>query len=340
MFDVNNHPDPLGSSGGGGSPMGDGFVIEVTPEVVPVRLIVNSPIQVLVMNWPGMPPPIPGLKGPGFSPPLPSMKRTPSPLGESAGLGLGDMGLGNIVKLGSIAGVAAAGVGLVASGFNELKSTVLDPIIGAAKGGLNEGFAKGAGLGAMAKGFMLFGTVIGIQVLPYVLKLGAAAMTAAEMIDRFSEGPLGKVLTTLPIDALGGAMGNKDGGWLSTLSMAGEKFTKPLDRLTGSAGLLGGLGVLGLSNQRKAAFGSDQLDSGTIGKSEKKNLKELMDAFKLSLGSQAGFVGVADIRGQAQMAALRDPFEAKVMDIILQKLPEIEKRLGLVADNTKPPGQR
>jgi hypothetical protein len=207
-------PNPLGDAGGGFDPSGgDGFaVVQVVTDIVPVRVVNTNALLVTVANFPGQPPPLPGLRPGATPPPLPSERVRPA--AGRGGPGLADLGLGNLAKLATGAGLAAAGVGLVAAGLHELKGVFIDPILGAAHSGFHAGVSRGAGAEVLTKSFEVLGVAVGSLLLPVTIKLATSALVLAENFDRIADNPFIRGLVGGAAAGSPGAQGGTGGrGW-------------------------------------------------------------------------------------------------------------------------------
>lgn len=323
-------PNPLGN--GAPDPMGglDLLTKSVSNDIVAVRLVNTNPIDVRVMNFPGVPPPLPGIKPGAVPPPLPS---SGPPKRKVDSLGLDDVGLGKLAKLGTLAGAAGAVVGSIV----DFKSTFIDPLLGAARGGFNQGFARGAGTEVLGKSFEAVGTAIGVTLLPTVIKVSAAALGMATMLDKASDG-LERLYNALP-DLPGG--GKNGDGLIASGFGLGDKLEKinPNAWLGKLSGSLGGFDF-SPSGIRKKVFGADDKKVfADANKAEREALPLVLQSLRNSIGGQATRMGVADVREQAQQAALQqDPIEAKLKQMLLEKLEKYELGLNAIATNTEPKG--
>lgn len=310
----NSAPDPMGGmnllGGGGGT------------EIAPVRIVNTNALDVRVLNFPGVPPPLPGLR-PGATPP--ALPKAPGPK-KAPGIGLDTFGLGGIAKMATAAGA----IGAVVAGLGELKSTFVDPLLGAAKGGFDSGVGKGAGTEALGKSFEVLGTAVGLVMLPAVLKVSAAAMTLAGIFDQWADSKAGRVMGTSGLDVAGQLAGGKPGeGSLTSVERLREK----------------GIGLIEKNPFFGKAYGKyvDKTgmrpDVSATAKAEDSNLRDLMQMMRNSVGGMASRMGVADVRDQAQQAALQqDPIEAKLKQMLLTKLENFDKSLTNIDKHVAPPG--
>lgn len=320
MFGSGNLPSQLGDPGGGDAAGGGEQVVAfITPEVVPVRLVYSQPIPVIVTNFPGQPPPLPsGLSAPAGLPPLP---KPVAPKAKEAGLGLEDLGMGGLLKLGTVAGVAAAGVGLLTKGFEELKATFIDPILGAAKGGFDRGVEKGAGTEVVGRAFEHLGMTVGLMLLPATVQLAATALAVAETFKEW------KPLLEATMPALRLIAGGPQGVASKGMALAGRAIDP--------------FGMLPAERRQKIVeFGNPFAQfAGGVAKKEPKAMDTILRLLEMSQGAKPGFVGVTDIRAQAQMAAMQDPLEAEARKEMLEMIREIRGNATLadvkkIATNT------
>jgi hypothetical protein len=336
MFESSNLPNPLGDSGNsGGDGALDQIVALVTPEIVPVRLVSSSPLPVQVTNWGNNPPPLSGLHGSGGPPPLPMSSPRLSRAKEGAGLDA--IGLGDLAKLGTVAGAAAAGVGLVAAGLKTLKESAIDPIIGAAQGGLDRGIARGAGADVLGKAFEVAGVVIGVKLLPAVVDLASSALAAAKALKKVGEFDPWDTLVNAGSMGLGG----KGSPLGETPAPSGGQVLDLLGNTIGNKrwwtdAIIPGMGLLPHQKLTGPTLGQ-QFDRDKVEERDK-----VLHALNESIGAKAQFVGVADIRAQAQMAAFQDPLEVEVKKELVEVLRKINAsgavdKVGQIADNTKAP---
>ncbi len=333
MFGSGGYGSGIGSSGGGsGQPSGDQLLVSVVAEVVPVRLVMNQPIKVQVVHFPGVPPPLPGLSAEPYVPGLPKRQSRPA---AKSGLDYESLaGIAPMVPGGSLmAGIAGAagpigailvGVAAFTEAVGLLTDTFVAPITSAIKGGFQSGVSGGMGSGTLGKSFEILGTVVGIQLLPAMIRLGGIALSLADIWQKVFDRAK-YLLSKIPGSGIESG-GSSPGLWTRAQGI-GDKFFR----------------AIGISGPkiREAMTGMDsskinaKLDSGELG-----GMEAFRKSLLLSTGSQSSYYGIADIREQAQLAALnQDPLEAKRNQLIidaLTKMPDLVKASEETAKNTAP----
>ncbi len=331
----------IGSSGGGsGQPSGDQLLVSVVAEVVPVRLVMNQPIKVQVVNFPGVPPPLPGLSAEPYVPGLP---RRMKPAGNAKpGLDLtsalplvpgGGMMAGILGAAGPVGAVVAAVTPLIAA----IDSLVM-PLVSAVKNGFQSGMQSGMGTGVLSKSFEVLGTVVGVQLLPVVIRLAALGLQLADTFKSIDDAAHKWGAT---IDNFTARFGLNTG--FNQMGINGpfgsNRMPGPMGALQGLAGGLGRFGIFGMAaratgiNTQQMANVAQQKDEGAMGLVRESMLR--------SIGGSASYYGIADIREQLQLTALnQDPLEAKrkqlEIDALMNALPALVKASEETAKNTAP----
>lgn len=343
MAHINNQnpfPSPLGNS----APQPPPLPIVIPPvdvaAVVPVRLVYQSPIPVRVTN-------ASELGGGPARNPLGDTKRLASVFDrvprELGGLFKGralDAGKGaeGLLGMGTGAGAAAglavgAGVGVLLAGLGAVKSTFIDPLIGAAHGGFNTGVGRGAGLEVVGKSFEVLGTSVGVILIPATLRLAASALTLSARFDDLANSKIGRLLGASPMTGLGVLAGGRPG----------DGFVTSAERVRGK-GVEFMEGFLGRGYSRYVDALGGRPDPAKTAGQEGGALKDVVDFMKRSTLPPAQTYGVADVRSQVQQIALnRDPLEERMRVLMVQGLEkfinETSGQIGSIADNTKGAGQ-
>lgn len=304
--------DPFGGTGG------ELANFTIATDVVPVRIINTNPIKVLVMNFPGVPPPLPDMLTPPIA--LPPLPKRPAAIPPP--------GLDMVTAAKSVVG--ALGV---------VKKTFVDPFIGIAKAGFDAGLHKGAGAGTLFKSFETLGVAIGVTLIPAVIKLSVAALEAADAW-------IGEKQRIKQFRAEGGVLGidfdnagrridrgpNDKRSWLGM-------FDDWSDRNFGggAAGFISNnLGVGRMTPEERKKWNRDHATGPAMDKNTEMILTSLRNG---AGGSHAMYMGLSDIREQAQMAAQVDPLEALqrklIIDAINDWMTSGRQNLEKTANNTK-----
>lgn len=311
------YPSPLGeSSTTNDSVLGTQVLMDVVVEIVPVRIVNSNALLVTVTNFPGMPPPLPGQRTPAQPPPLPSMRaKEPAgpknPFDKKFAVEMGRNVLGGSITgaLGTFAGAAstfapaALALAPVLAGFTE----VVSPLLGAAHGGFQTGMHKNSGAEALGKSFEFLGQAVGLMMLPAVLEFAGAAKTAADELNE-NKGLQDKI-----------SAGAGPAWWgRERRDRIGNRILGPIWR------------------EGKRQTGADEAERKSL-----QNELKLITAMKQSVGGvQPSYQGVADVRSQAQLAALQSPLERELLKQILDNLTVQEtntsKRLQEISDHTNP----
>lgn len=331
-----------------------------TPPITPVRLINTNAIDVRVMNFPGVPPPLPGLRPTATPPPLPGRpeprglqsifdsmpKKMADVFGRSGQAGrwvesfaskfTGGGATGSAIA--GSAGLAVAGVGMV---LDKVKSVFIDPLVSAAQGGFQAGVSHGSGIEVLGKSAMVLGVSLGVFMLPAVLRVSAALVGLSTQVEEIKRNftQLSRVLAPFATHGV-------EGG-------AGDLFNLFMPFASRAAGIKKSDGILGagskavtaggpLGSMFKAFTGKDLLgDPQKLKKAEQNAFADVVASLRQSMGPPAGYHGIADVRQAAQLAALEDPLERRMRDLMVKELEKMQGGdwltwISQIAQNTKP----
>lgn len=323
-----------------------------------------------------IPPPLPGQSFALNSPPLlpqdradvlkvKVMNQSPMPVmltgGSITGIGkqVNKPGPLNVPKGGGGGGTSLiAGLGAAAAGFftaaklMEPFNATIGSLIESVKGGVAGGFTKGAGGEVLGKAATALGVALGVNLLPQIIETSAAMI---DLADDFTK-------TNRNIRQF-----RKEGQMMGdTFNNAGEKINRGegdtrswldmlddwSDRVAERNDFFGGL----VRGSRKKSGPAGEAAKGPDGRPlpetaeekaarEKRAKREKMEgmiyqSIQSSLGPQASYQGVADVRQQAQLAAMEDPINRMIRDMAVEALNDWKKRREDVtrsANNTAPP---
>jgi len=351
------NPPPMSTTAKSPGPVGPmDLRTSNTPPIVPVRVINTNALDVRVMNFPGVPPPLPGLRPSAVPPALPTkpvkqfqsiFDRMPRQLESLFGRGSAagrfaekftmNPGMGAGAGAGAVAGLA---VGAAVAVLDQVKSIFIDPLVSAAKGGFQAGVSHGSGIEVLGKSAMTLGVSMGTVLLPAVLRVSAAMVGLSTQIEEIKGNfkQLGMVVAPLTTSALG-----EDGGKLFDIffpfvSMAADR--KKEDGILGSLSKFGS--VLTLPGSMFRAFTGRHLfgDPEKANRAEKEGLGDVIQSLRQSMGPPSAYHGVADVRQAAQLAALEDPLERRMRDLMIKALERADAdmfgKLHAIAENTKP----
>jgi hypothetical protein len=315
-------PNPMG---------GDGYVaVFVVTDIVPVRVVNSNPLDVRVVNFPGVPPPLPGLRPGAMPPPLPVGATPKAPPGLFSKVGLGSFNMGQFAGMATAAGAVAGGIGLAVAGLEQLKATFIDPILGAAKGGFDRGIARGAGVETLGKTFEVLGVTVGVMLLPAVIQLATEALTLSNIFKDFADSPGGKWM--LKMSGAGGVPGTGGASPLTTMLAGREAILQKIDKLP----------IIGEKFSEVTKNLGIRPDITKTLERDKTNMAKVLQAMLESQGAKASFVGLTDIREQAQLAAMQSPLEREMQNLQIEYLRKfINQTAGDIAEtakNTRPPG--
>ena len=322
-----------------------------------------------------VPPPLPGQSFQLHSPPpLPQdrpdvlkvkvMNQSPVPVtlasGSITGVGkaVNKPGPINVPKAGGGLELVA-GLGKVAGALFSLSMLMVPfnatfaQLIGAVHGGVSSGFGKGSGADVLGNAASALGVALGVNVLPAVIELSAELLELAEDF----------TITNRSIREF-----RKDGKQMGdTFDNSGKKINRGegdtrdwLDMFDDWTDRFAERNNFWHSQEKKDAM--KRKPAGDANKPptpplnetpEEKAARErsqrrdkfksmVVQSLEASLGPQAGYHGVADVRQQAQLAAMEDPIVRMSRTMIVEMLQDWKanggaKNVQNIANNTKPP---
>jgi len=238
----------------------------------------------------------------------------------------------------------------------------ITPMLGAIKGGFDSGVQRGAGTSVLGKAAEALGVSFGVILLPAVVKVGGALLGMAEYVSKEVAPAMQKWVGKLA-STFGGTdekTGEKKNGILGSVLNADVNKYNPQEFLIRNANpfslILQGLGKAGIINKQtpvtpgqlitkiagsafKAAGGNVAEITGKVNSYESKGEKDFLESLKKSLAPQASYQGIADVRQQAQLAALNeDPIERRNKEELYKFLQAMPDTIKQIASNTKPQG--
>lgn len=245
----------------------------------------------------------------------------------------------NAGGLGAAVGLAA---GVFVGALEKGKQLFIDPLINAAMGGLQTGINRGMGVETFGKVFEVVGVTLAVSFLPHVLRAAASMMEFNEslkrnrdLLDGFADGlvtagdpfthPVKKTFDVLDLYMDKAGYGGKNGR-----SQAGEGVDMIADAL----------GATETKDyfRRKLGYQSTKDGKGPAPVDPKQRWVELLAArLQNQEGGKPYYSGIADVREQAQLAALnQDPLDAQMKRMLLEAIPKIVAASERSAGNTEP----